>query len=57
MDYIMFAFDFLAVLLIIIIIIKIWMIIANYISEQLGIGKFFYKLIMKLRKSRHDIKS
>jgi len=57
MDYVKYVLNILAVLFIVMVITKIWMVIANYISEQFGIGKFFCKLIMKIRKRRTGIKS
>lgn len=57
MDYVKYVLNILAVLFIVIVITKVWMVIANYISEQFGIGKFFYKLIMQVRKRRTGIKS
>jgi len=57
MDYVKYVLNILAVLFIVMVITKIWMVIAKYISEQFGIGKFFCKLIMKIRKRRTGIKS
>lgn len=52
MEYIHYALDFLSILFIYIVIIKIYMVIANYIGEKLGLGKFFMNLWEKMRKNK-----
>ena len=49
MDYIYYVFNLLIVLFVYIVIMKIYMKVANYIGEQLGIGKFLIFLWRKIR--------
>jgi hypothetical protein len=50
MDYIYFAFNMLIVIVIVMINVKICMLVANFIGERIGIGKFLIYLCGKLRK-------
>ena len=50
MDYIYYAFNMLIVIVIVIINVKIFMSVANYVGERIGIGKFLMYLFGKLRK-------
>ncbi|MCY6354406.1 hypothetical protein [Clostridium sp. ZS2-4] len=50
MDYIQYVLKILSVLFIYIVIIKIYMVVANYVGEKLGIGKFFIYLCKKIKK-------
>ena len=49
MDYIHYALNILIDIFIIIVITKICMVVANYVGEQLGLGKFFIHLWQKIR--------
>ncbi|TCO68881.1 hypothetical protein [Marinisporobacter balticus] len=44
MDYLQYALKVLSVLFIYIVIMKIYMGVANYVGEQLGLGKFLIHL-------------
>lgn len=55
MDYIHYALNFLIVLFFYMVIMKIYMGIANYVGEQLGIGKFIIYLWGKIRKNNKFI--
>lgn len=50
MDYIINALYFSIFLFIYILIVKIFMWVANYVGEQLGFGKFLIYLWQKIRK-------
>ncbi|SFD14578.1 hypothetical protein [Clostridium uliginosum] len=50
MDYIQFTLKVLSVLFIYIVIMKICMVVANYVGEQLGLGKSLIYLWRKIRK-------
>lgn len=50
MDYIHYALSVLIVLFIYIAITKFYMLVANYIGEHLGFGKFFMYLWRKIRR-------
>lgn len=52
MNYIHYALDLLSILFIYIAITKIYMVVANYIGEKLGFGKFFMHLWEKVRKDK-----
>ncbi|MCB2307261.1 hypothetical protein LGL08_10220 [Clostridium estertheticum] len=49
MDYIHYALDILIGIFIIIVITKIYMMAANYVGEQLRLGKFLIYLWRKIR--------
>ena len=51
MDYIYYALGISIGLFIYIIITKVYMMIANYVGEQLGIGKFLIYLWGKIRRN------
>ena len=50
MDYICNAFNILIAIVIFMLTIKIFMLVANFIGERIGIGKFLIYLWGKLRK-------
>ena len=50
--YIHFALNILIVIILVVVIIRISTVVANYVGEQLGIGKFIINLWNKIRKSR-----
>lgn len=50
MDYIRYTLNFLIVLFIFMVIIRIYMEVASYIGKQLGFGKFFMYLCRKIIK-------
>lgn len=50
MDYIYYALNVSLVLFIVIVIMKIYMVVAAYVGEQLGIGKFIIYLWRRIRK-------
>ena len=52
MEYIYNAFDILMAIVASIITVKIYMLVANYIGEQIGIGKFLIYLWGKIRKKK-----
>jgi hypothetical protein len=50
MDYIHYVFNILFLLFTYVVIMKIYMWVANLVGEQLGIGKFFINLCQKEKK-------
>ena len=50
MDYIYFALKIIMVLFTLIVITIIYMGVANYVGEKLGLGEFFIYLWRKIRK-------
>jgi hypothetical protein len=50
MDYIHYVLNISIVLVIVIVITKICMVVAAYVGEQLGVGKFLINLWRKMRK-------
>jgi hypothetical protein len=50
MEYIQYVLKVLIVVFIYIVIIRFIMNVANYIGEKLGFGKFFFKLIAKVKE-------
>jgi uncharacterized membrane protein YwzB len=50
MDYVYNAFDILIVIVMVMISVKLCMLVANYIGERIGIGKFLIYLWGKIRK-------
>ena len=55
MEYIYNAFDILMAIVASIITVKIYMLVANYIGEQIGIGKFLIYLWGKIRKKKNKV--
>ncbi|MBX4271955.1 hypothetical protein [Clostridium estertheticum] len=52
MGYIHYALNILISIFIIIVITKIYMMVANYVGEQLRLGKFFIYLWRKIRMKK-----
>ncbi|MBB6218149.1 Ca2+/Na+ antiporter [Anaerosolibacter carboniphilus] len=52
MDYVQYVLNILIVLFVYIVIVKIYMEVANYVGERLGIGQFVIGLCKKMRRDK-----